>query len=369
MQSPSEIDRSIETLIALKAASPELYQQALGRIQKAPCSKPDDEQAHASSLAIGLLRGDFSDANAKTLLLIAAKLPRLPGGALGLAMKQGRLASLASKALRLHGPGGLWMRFIFEAMGARLIPIDEEAAIEFATRLQESSDDEDSWLGAPESFHQTLLAYFKLPIDWKSAGGQSGIDFLPWIFENWLHDSSSLAAKSALEACILLLRAGACDGLGERGCLELCRQAHEANEALQLEALGLAMRALRTAGATCPSFPLLFSRKAHPTPLLSKALELALAQSISGPDELDESGCSCGYHLNARLDEHAGSEWIDPLLAAFSLWVERGGDPRLIAAQRPVVQLAKHPLVASFIERALIDEAALPGDASDPSSI
>lgn len=360
-QAPSEIDKAIELLIALKSARPASFESAMARISAAPRPGEGEEAAHASSLALGLLKGPFGPDSSAMLVDLAAKLPRRSGGALGLATRSGaEPASLASRALRMHKLGSPWARFLMRAMRDGALPVDRECAFELAGRLQMTVEEDESsfdWLGSPDEFHEALGAFFQLDCDWALLSEQTGLDFLPWILSHWLHEGSAASFGSALSSCARLMAAGAVSGLSPASWLQFARPDHSEHAAASLAAMSQCLlHSLPELSAQGASPCLMFCKSAYPTPWMAQALEAVLALDPEGIRKLDEEGLSCAYFLNLRLVDHESSEWQGPLLESFDALLRAGADPRSIAPQRGVASLAKHPRIAAAVEAALIAE-------------
>jgi hypothetical protein len=218
MQQPtSEIDKAIDMLIALKSARPASFDEAMRRIADSPLNSEVDESVHASSLALGLIKGPFGHDSSGMFMEISAKLPRLDTGAIGVISKNDvRPQSLASRALRIHGLSSPWIRFLMQTMRDGKLPVDKDCAFDLACRLQEMIDDGEDrfdWLGNPDAFHETLGAFFSWDCDWRAVSEQARMDFMPWILQCWLHEGSPASFDSALRSCRSLMEHGATQGL------------------------------------------------------------------------------------------------------------------------------------------------------------
>jgi hypothetical protein len=371
---PSEIDKAIDLLIALKSARPQSFDDAMAKIQRSDACAPKDNAAHASNLALGLLKGAFGPDSSRMLLELADSLPRLASGALGLASKPGAPpASLAAKTLRMHGLGSAWTRFIMRAIRDGLMPVDPDCSFELACRLEESVDDPadgHGWLGHPEAFHEALGSFFGWNIDWRSLEANARFDFLPWIFEHWLHEASPASVAIALDSCLALLEAGAANGLTPSSWLEFARPATPEHSDKSLQAmracLALTLPIILDSGQRpC----LMLCKLAYPTPAMPKALREAAALDPGGHAHIDSEGRSCLYWVNERVAQHDSSQWQGPLLDCFSELLRLGADARLIAPQISLSSMANHPQIAAAVECAEISDRAASGSAHASKSL
>jgi hypothetical protein len=360
MDPPSEIDKAVDLLAALKSARPAAFEAAMARLALAPRGGDAEQPAHASSLALGLLKGPFGRASSAMLLDLAGSLPRLPTGALGLAARPGaEPSSLAVAALRSHRLADPWTRFVAESIRDGLMPFDPDAAVELACQVfLEDPEDPDLSFGPPERFHATLAAFFAWPCDWKALSEQAHFDFVPWILRHWLDEGGPECFSSAAKACRILMAADAAPGLGPRRWLAFCSPPHPSAEAEGLAAMAECLAPLLPQIAASGESPCsTLCRLATPGPSMLPALRKVAELDPGGPLHVDAEGLSCLYWLNERLGEHDGSEWQLPLLACFDALVELGADPRSIAPQRPLSSVAKHPRVAAAVEAADLGSA------------
>lgn len=365
-QPTSEIEKAIDLLIALKSARPASFDEAMAKISSAPTAGDGAEAAHASSLVLGLLKGPFGIDSSGMLLELAAKLPRMADEALGLCSKGSPApASLASRILRMHKLGSPWARFLLRSMRDGLLPQDRECVFELASRLQMAvAEGEGSfdWLGSPDEFYEALGAFFELDCDWRSLSAQTGLDFLPWILQYWLHDGSSASFQSAVKASCRLMERGAISGLSPSSWLEFARPPHEEHARASIEAMELCLLLslpllLKNTAGPC----LMFCKSAYPTPWMAEALRAVARIDPRGPLELDFDGLSCAYFVNSRIPDHDSDEWQLPLVACFEALVDAGADPRSIAPQLELSSLARHPTIAAAVEAAQIMEQASQG--------
>lgn len=367
MQQPaSEIDKAIEMLIALKSARPASFDEAMRRIDSAPSAGSGDDSVHASSLALGLLKGPFGRDSSGMFMEMSAKLPRMPGGALGLASKSGGdPQSLVSRALRSHGLASPWIRFFMQSIRDGKLPVDKDCAFDLACRLQETADDGEDrpgWLGAPDSFHEALGAFFSWDCDWGVLSEQARMDFLPWILQYWLHEGGPASFESALCSCRSLMDGGAAQGLAPASWLEFARPTHSEHAQASLEAMAqcllLSLGSIRDAGlGPC----LMFCKQAYPTPWMAQALRKAIAIDPLGPTQVDAEGLSCPYFINQRITDHESSDWQHPLLDCFHALLDAGADPCLIAPQLALSSIARHPRIAAAVEAAQIESQTFAG--------
>lgn len=372
-QQPSEIDKAIELLIALKSARPASFDDAMSKLAAAPLAGEGDDAAHASSLALGLLKGPFGHDSSGMLLELSMKLARMPDGALALTGKAGsKPASLVSRALRMHGLGSPWIRFLMLAMRDGKIPQDRECAFDLACRLEASVEDGEEgfgWLGHPDAFHEALCAFFSWDCDWCSISEQTKLDFLPWILRYWLSESTPASFESALKASMSLLAHGAISGLTSSSWLEFAKPTFDEHARTSIEAMRACLRACMPLIESERASPcLMFCKWAHPTPSMANALRVVIALDPHGPSAVDADGLSCAYFINARIADHESHEWQRPLLDCFDVLLAAGADPRLIAPQLALSSLARHPRIAAAVEAAQIGSHVNHADKSGHTS-
>jgi hypothetical protein len=356
---PSEIDKAIELLIALKSARPQTFDQAMARIHASKAESPTDESSYASNLVIGLIKGSFSAESSRMLMELTKKLPRLTSGALGLTSRaESSPASLASRVLRIHGLSSAWTRFFMQAIRDGFMPMDPDCAFDLACRIEEiveDSDEPNHWLGTPDSYHESLEAFFTWRIDWNDLETQTRFEFLPWILQHWLHEGSRSSVHSAIKSCRALIRNGATSGLTSSSWLEFARLDYDelADEALctMAECLNACAPLIHQQGLSPCS---MFCKLAYPTHAMDRFLRLVASTDPQGPRHIDPDGLSCLYWINARVCQHDSPQWQDPLLKCFSTLVELGSDPRYIAPQLSLSSIANHPKIAAAVEAAEI---------------
>jgi hypothetical protein len=363
---PSEIDKAIALLSALKSARPKAFDEALALLMAAP--GPDSEPSRsdsgqsASALALGLLQGSFSPQAAQMILDLAPQLPRLPSGAVAASSRPGSPpSSLASIAMR-RGLERPWARFFAQAIRDGSLPCDPDCAADVASRLEdafEDADDQTPWAGRPDLFHDALGALIDWPIDWAGARAQTGFDFVPWILERWLHEGGPDAYASATRACSRLFEANACGPLPAGAWLAFARPPKPELLAPSLVAMSqclpLCSQALSDAGLTPCG---LFCKLAYPCPSMGAALRECAKLDPQGPFAVAPDGSSCMSWINERLGQPGGALWRGPLLECFEILIELGADPRWIAPRVSPADLAKDPLVAAAIEAAEIAESS-----------
>lgn len=362
---PSEIDKAIELLIALKSARPQSFEQAMSRIHASKAESPDDESSYASNLVIGLIKGAFSAESSRMLMELTKKLPRLNSGALGLASRtESSTSSLASRVLRIHGMSSAWTRFFMQAIRDGLMPMDPDCAFDLACRIEEIVEDSDEpshWLGTPDSYHESLEAFFSWSIDWNDLERQTRFEFLPWILQHWLHEGSRASVQSAIKSSLALIRSGATSGLTSASWLEFARLDYDELAEDALCALGESLNACAPLISEQGLSPCsMFCKLAYPTQAMDGFLRLVASIDPVGPKHLDSDGLSCLYWINARVCQHDSPQWQEPLLRCFSTLVELGSDPRYIAPQVSLSSIAKHPKIAAAVEAAEIAQQCKP---------
>lgn len=375
LSSLPEIDRAVELLATLKAVSPDIFAQAMARLAADP--DPSDAAVHASSFALGLVKGQHSAESARALLDMSDQLPRLPSGALGVvARPKGIALSLASKAISLHGMHSPWALFFARSIRDGAMPMDPDCAFDIACRLDEfvegqyAGDGEQSaWLGHPDNFHEAFAAFFDWRCDWRDICHSASFDFMPWALDSWLSVGGAASCASATRACRRLMASGAAKSPKPFSWLAFSRwvdvdDPQNSFDAM-LECLALEQAASGSQGAPCIDF----CERAMPTPFMAPALARVAAFDPQGLFAVDSLGRSAVGWLNSRLRSRSSEEWQAPILACFAALVALGADPRHIVERVDLAAHAAHPSIAAAIEAAELAASLEDGEPRPPKRL
>lgn len=365
LSSLPEIDRAVDLLATLKSVSPELFAQAMARLSADP--DPKDSAFHASSFALGLIKGPHSTAGARALLSISSQLPTLPSGALGfIPSAKSSPLSLASKAISLHGMHSPWALFFARSIRDGIAPLDPDCAFDIACRLDEivegqyaGDGEHSSWLGHPDMFHEAFGAFFEWGCDWRDICRSAGFDFLPWALDSWLSVGGPASCSSATRACRILMASGAPCPPKQFSWLSFARWVDADNPQSSFGAMVECLALEQAAGSA--SFPCIdFCERSMPNPFMAAALARVAEFDPAGLLGVDSLGRSAVGWLNARLRSRSSAEWQAPILASFATLVGLGADPRHIVERVDLASHAAHPSIAAAIEAAELRSGSPP---------